>query len=304
MQTKTVECHIQFMKLVKQYKMFGTKEKEKVNILVIGNGFDLAHGLPTRYTDFLDWVRVINMIGEKLAWVDEIPLDVEGANKWLNNESLPKMWRVKSNDDFMEAYLHADAWTRKNMEETDQFRDWMAEHKINAPNSSFYEDSIRHELKKNHEIIKIAPDSALSCLLEAIEILKKCGNLNNGSLAEDFFLRLGEDCKKYHHKQEGVKTKVSIICGSPVVIVTYKPLDYLLKEIFYLTKQNFWISYFLYVSKVNRDTWIDFENEISKVIQSCSYINSEGRIILDFPQYIKDFFKEEHNSKNFINRLE
>ena len=24
-----------------------------MNILVIGNGFDLAHGLPTKYTDFL-----------------------------------------------------------------------------------------------------------------------------------------------------------------------------------------------------------------------------------------------------------
>lgn len=28
-----------------------------MNILVIGNGFDLAHGLPTKYTDFLKWVK-------------------------------------------------------------------------------------------------------------------------------------------------------------------------------------------------------------------------------------------------------
>lgn len=27
-----------------------------MNILIIGNGFDLAHGLPTKYTDFLDWI--------------------------------------------------------------------------------------------------------------------------------------------------------------------------------------------------------------------------------------------------------
>lgn len=27
-----------------------------MNILVIGNGFDLAHGLPTRYDDFLTFV--------------------------------------------------------------------------------------------------------------------------------------------------------------------------------------------------------------------------------------------------------
>jgi hypothetical protein len=24
-------------------------------IILIGNGFDLAHGLPTRYTDFINW---------------------------------------------------------------------------------------------------------------------------------------------------------------------------------------------------------------------------------------------------------
>ena len=28
-----------------------------MNILVIGNGFDLAHGLPTKYTDFLDFIK-------------------------------------------------------------------------------------------------------------------------------------------------------------------------------------------------------------------------------------------------------
>ena len=34
-----------------------------MNILVIGNGFDLAHKLPTRYNDFLGFVeRVLNII--------------------------------------------------------------------------------------------------------------------------------------------------------------------------------------------------------------------------------------------------
>lgn len=28
-----------------------------MNILLIGNGFDIAHGLPTKYTDFLNWVK-------------------------------------------------------------------------------------------------------------------------------------------------------------------------------------------------------------------------------------------------------
>lgn len=33
-----------------------------MNILVIGNGFDLAHGLPTKYGDFLEWVKVIRQV--------------------------------------------------------------------------------------------------------------------------------------------------------------------------------------------------------------------------------------------------
>ncbi len=33
-----------------------------MNILVIGNGFDLAHGLPTKYEDFLEFVKVVKQV--------------------------------------------------------------------------------------------------------------------------------------------------------------------------------------------------------------------------------------------------
>lgn len=33
-----------------------------MNILVVGNGFDLAHGLPIKYTDFLNFAEVIKQI--------------------------------------------------------------------------------------------------------------------------------------------------------------------------------------------------------------------------------------------------
>lgn len=42
-----------------------------MNILVIGNGFDLAHGLPTKYLDFLEFVKVIKQILKKCN-VDDI----------------------------------------------------------------------------------------------------------------------------------------------------------------------------------------------------------------------------------------
>ena len=37
---------------------------ENVNILIIGNGFDLAHELPTKYEDFLGFLKVMKLIEE------------------------------------------------------------------------------------------------------------------------------------------------------------------------------------------------------------------------------------------------
>ena len=34
-----------------------------MEILMIGNGFDLEHGLPTKYADFLDFVNSIDNWG-------------------------------------------------------------------------------------------------------------------------------------------------------------------------------------------------------------------------------------------------
>lgn len=59
-----------------------------MNTLVVGNGFDLAHGLPTRYSDFLDYVtlyimkyevsrrrRLEKMWGDSVAyWKDYTPI--------------------------------------------------------------------------------------------------------------------------------------------------------------------------------------------------------------------------------------
>ncbi len=41
-----------------------------MKILVIGNGFDLEHGLPTQYKDFLDFVKTIKNIFVN-KWFDE-----------------------------------------------------------------------------------------------------------------------------------------------------------------------------------------------------------------------------------------
>lgn len=47
-----------------------------MNILIIGNGFDLAHGLPTTYVDFLNFINTFENC-EKRNTYTYIPLESE-----------------------------------------------------------------------------------------------------------------------------------------------------------------------------------------------------------------------------------
>lgn len=57
-----------------------------MNILVIGNGFDLAHGLPTKYTDFLFFCNAVKSIIKNNDIEDQIPKNEEDYIKWLNRD--------------------------------------------------------------------------------------------------------------------------------------------------------------------------------------------------------------------------
>lgn len=59
-----------------------------MNILVIGNGFDLAHGLPTKYGNFLEFVKVIRQVKnrESLKDVDWGELNPKIKKQIIDNE--------------------------------------------------------------------------------------------------------------------------------------------------------------------------------------------------------------------------
>lgn len=56
----------------------GEKREISMKILVIGNGFDLEHGLPTKYKDFLDFMQGIKLLSskdriiEKQSFIEEL----------------------------------------------------------------------------------------------------------------------------------------------------------------------------------------------------------------------------------------
>ena len=64
-----------------------------MNILVIGNGFDLAHGLPTKYGDFLDFcerVREIYTYDEEVLLNDYRSKNIDdwNMNDYIKNALL------------------------------------------------------------------------------------------------------------------------------------------------------------------------------------------------------------------------
>ena len=143
-----------------------------MNILVIGNGFDLAHGLPTKYRDFLEFCE-----------------RVKGIYDLSNNASL---------GDYKAKYID----------------DW-----------------------EMNDYIKTA-------LLEAFE---------------------------RRHKHD--------------VKITYKVLEELYEHI----RENTWLEYFLNCDSYIGQNWIDFEMEISRVIQSLDQLRKVEKKNLD----IQKVYQEE-----------
>lgn len=99
-----------------------------MNILVIGNGFDLAHGLPTKYRDFLEWVKVIKQVvkiknGDTLANVDwgNINFQIKELiinNKMYGNKSIfsqEQIWNELLDDNFwIDYFLQCDMYQKEN----------------------------------------------------------------------------------------------------------------------------------------------------------------------------------------------
>ena len=135
-----------------------------MNILVLGNGFDLAHGLPTSYINFLEFCEKV------------IPI-YNGINKS----------HISYNNNVLS--------------------DW----KINNEIKDFLEDAYKSRKKENN-----------------------------------------------------------------IIYTKYPKLD----ELYLLIENNIWFYYFKESDKHGKENWIDFENEISKVIKSITQVMEEFEISL------------------------
>lgn len=166
-----------------------------MNILVIGNGFDIEHGLPTKYVDFLDFMKGIQIIS-------------------------------------------IGAYIDKQM---------------------IFESRLYNPTKLDESILKHEPNNIVKQFL----------------LNEKFFKR--ESFNKWKSESN-------------------------VKELIDCSTNNFWIEYLLKNTHYSYERWVDFESEISKVIQTLEYANevsiylkntpkdgaSDGVIIQRFEKYNYD----------------
>lgn len=91
-----------------------------MNILVIGNGFDLAHRLPTRYTDFLKWVEAeyeLSILAKKDDFFrsEYVEVVIEGMHSSKKNKVKPakrsmmrqkEIWQCITNNHWIEYFFH------------------------------------------------------------------------------------------------------------------------------------------------------------------------------------------------------
>lgn len=105
--------------------IFYIKEIKGMNILMIGNGFDLAHGLPTQYKDFLKFVEVMKQIItidnlHKIDWKDtrnEIQMLIRDnmGNKKNNIFSQAGKWKELIEGNFwIEYFLQCQSYLEEN----------------------------------------------------------------------------------------------------------------------------------------------------------------------------------------------
>lgn len=76
-----------------------------INILLIGNGFDLAHRLPTTYKDFLLFIEVMKQVVNVTTTDDLNCIDWKNINLEIYKLIQSDMGNVKNN-----IYSQADTW--------------------------------------------------------------------------------------------------------------------------------------------------------------------------------------------------
>ena len=77
-------------------------------LILIGNGFDLAHGLKTGYNDFIIWyLKKCFKSAEESGSYDDGLINIRGLSSWSIAQG-----KVQSVEDFIESYIEKEDLAR------------------------------------------------------------------------------------------------------------------------------------------------------------------------------------------------
>lgn len=101
-----------------------------MNILLIGNGFDLAHGLPTKYKDFLEWVKAeyglycdlkeqdTNITQKanniRVDWAIKACQSKIKVERLTSQEKQLELWKCISKNTWIDYFLNHEMYKKKN----------------------------------------------------------------------------------------------------------------------------------------------------------------------------------------------
>lgn len=161
-----------------------------MNILLIGNGFDLAHGLPTKYTDFLEFIKVINgvintfekkktVVHNDIEWysISENLKDIIKEN--LLNSSFDRLKNLIEDNIWISYFLQCDMhgeenWIDFESEISSVIKSIDKDIRNDIEINSLYDDL---PLISNEFIYQLVKDKSLTCKQLINKLLNDLDNL-------------------------------------------------------------------------------------------------------------------------------
>ena len=145
-----------------------------MNILIIGNGFDLAHQLPTKYTDFLNFMKFINRIESFHGTFKEFTKDNDKYKFSELNVNIQKYISEVIEDDSKKNTNIVDIWNNRKSadDKSDRVKhiermielsskniwfEWFQEQLNVHPNWVDFESEISRVVQKVEKLIPLIP---------------------------------------------------------------------------------------------------------------------------------------------------
>ena len=300
------------------------ENKKGETLLIIGNGFDLAHGLPTSYKDFLHFCQYVELIFEIEADKDKQKRELENQlNKELGNLNNEKeinnnIDKIKSELDKVKNHIdeiyNQETYKKKLKNELEKWnpKQKTKEENIKEINNNIDEsidkinkyiekinnkENVTNDNKQNEKYEEWILKNSKEYYIKIKKIINKLNQQNNKENNFDSEQKTSENTEIIKKKLEAfLKYKEKTETTNEINSDEIEAID----KIHDLIKENFWYQYLVKIYRQNRiknNNWVDFESEIKHVIKKIDK-KSENNLLTKFQKLFPKIQKKDPKLKN------